>query len=76
MVGTQTLQHKLKAEAEQRIDEAHVALQSHLHSSDGAQDKQKEAERQRRALERRLSEVWHVRSSPCYLRFVDFQSSK
>lgn len=50
-------QHKLKAEAEQRIDEAHAALQSHLHSSDSAQDKLKEAERQRRALERRISEA-------------------
>ena len=53
----QALQHKLKAEAEQRIDEAHAALQSHLHSSDSAQDKLKEAERQRRALEGRISEV-------------------
>lgn len=53
----QASQHKLKAEAEQRIDEAHAALQSHLHSSDSAQDKLKEAERQRRALERRISEV-------------------
>ncbi len=40
-----------------RIDEAHAALQGHLHSSDSAAEKLREAERQRRTLERRLAEV-------------------
>ena len=58
----QGLHHKLKSEAEMRIDEAHAALQSHLHSSDSAQERLKETERQRRTLEKRLAEV-------CYRRF-------